>query len=110
MPDCLFCQIIREEIPSDQILETTNYVAFKDTHPKAPVHVLLVPKRHVERPEELRGNEITDMLQGAEDTAQILGIKDSGYRLVFNVGKQAGQEIEHVHLHLLGGAPAKNLY
>lgn len=110
MTDCLFCKIIREEIPSEQVLETTNYVAFKDIHPKTPVHVLIVPKRHVEKPEELRGEEIADMLNGSEEIAQILGVKESGYRLLFNVGTHAGQEIDHVHLHLLGGAPAKNIY
>ncbi len=110
MTDCLFCKIIREEIPSEQVLETTNYVAFKDIHPKAPVHVLIVPKRHVERPEELRPEEIADMLNGTEEIAQILGVKETGYRLLFNVGTHAGQEIDHVHLHLLGGAPAKSLY
>ncbi|HSX42077.1 MAG TPA: HIT domain-containing protein [Candidatus Saccharimonadales bacterium] len=110
MEDCLFCQIVREEVQSEQIIETTNYVAFKDIHPKAPVHVLIVPKRHVERPEELRGDEITDMLQGAEEVAQIMGVKDTGYRLVFNVGNHPGQVIDHVHLHLLGGAPAKSMY
>lgn len=110
MTDCLFCKIIRDEIPSEQVLETINYVAFKDIHPKAPVHVLIVPKRHVERPEELRPEEIADMLNGSEEVAQILGVKESGYRLLFNVGKHAGQEVDHVHLHLIGGAPAKSLY
>ncbi len=110
MNDCLFCKIVREEIPSEQVIETTNYVAFKDIHPKAPVHVLIVPKRHVERPEELRPDEISDMLTGSEEIAEILGVKEPGYRLVFNVGKSAGQEINHVHMHLLGGAPAKSIY
>lgn len=110
MNNCLFCRIVNQELPSDKVLETSHYVAFKDIHPKAPVHVLIVPKRHVERPEELRPDEIADMLQGAEEVAQILGVKDSGYRLIFNVGKHAGQEIDHVHLHLLGGAPAKGMY
>lgn len=110
MNDCLFCKIIREEIPSEQIIETSHYVAFKDIHPKAPVHVLIVPKRHVERPEELRPEEIADMLNGSEEVAEILGVKETGYRLLFNVGKHAGQEIEHVHMHLLGGAPATNMY
>ena len=91
-------------------METTTYVAFKDIHPKAPVHVLLVPKRHVERPEELTANEIADMMNGSEEVAQILGVKETGYRLLFNVGKHAGQEVDHVHMHLIGGAPAKSMY
>lgn len=110
MENCLFCKIIREEIPSEQILETSSYVAFKDIHPKAPVHVLIVPKRHVERPEELTPDEITDMLNGSEEIAEITGVKESGYRLLFNVGKHAGQEIDHVHMHLIGGSQARGLY
>ncbi len=110
MEDCLFCKIIREEIESEKVLETVDYVAIKDIHPKAPVHILIVPKRHVERPEELRADEIGEMLRGSEEVAQITGVKDSGYRLVFNVGSDSGQEVSHVHLHLIGGAPAKSMY
>jgi histidine triad (HIT) family protein len=110
MENCLFCQITAGRKPSDKVLETATYVAFKDIHPKAPVHVLIVPKRHVERPEELKPAEISDMLTGSEKIAQLLGVKDTGYRLVFNIGSHAGQEIEHVHLHLLGGALAQAMY
>jgi len=110
MDDCLFCKIIAETVPSQKILETTHYIAFHDIHPKAPVHVLIVPKRHVERPEELRSEEIHDMITGSEEIAQILSVKETGYRLLFNVGEHAGQEINHVHLHLIGGALAKAMY
>lgn len=110
MPDCLFCQIIRGEISSEKVMETSHYFAFKDIHPKAPVHVLIVPKRHVERPEELRAEELLDIFTGSEEIAQIQGVKETGYRLAFNVGTHPGQVIDHVHLHLLGGAPAKSLY
>ncbi|QQG50060.1 MAG: HIT domain-containing protein [Candidatus Berkelbacteria bacterium] len=110
MNDCLFCKIIREELESKKVLETSHYVAFHDIHPKAPVHVLIVPKRHVERPEELRADEIHDMLVGSEEVAQITGVKESGYRLLFNVGQHAGQEIDHVHMHLIGGTVSKALY
>lgn len=110
MNDCLFCKIIREELPSQKVLETSHYMAFHDIHPKAPVHVLIVPKRHVERPEELRSEEIHDMLLGSEEIAQILGVKETGYRLLFNVGTHAGQEIDHVHLHLIGGKQSGSMY
>lgn len=105
MDNCIFCQIIAEKFPSEKIIETAHYRAFKDAHPKAPVHILIVPKRHVERPEELRADELEDMFRGSEEVAQILGVKDTGYRLIFNVGKHAGQVVDHVHLHLLGGRP-----
>ena len=110
MNDCLFCKIAAGKLPSDKIIESSHYVAFKDIHPKAPVHVLIVPKRHVERPEELRSEELADMFTGSEEVAQILGVKDTGYRLIFNVCNHAGQIIDHVHLHLLGGAPAQSMY
>jgi histidine triad (HIT) family protein len=110
MENCLFCQIIAGKIPSEKVMETAHFVAFKDIHPKAPVHVLIVPKHHRMRPEELTADEITAMLAGTEEIAQILGVKDTGYRLVFNVGNHPGQEIDHVHLHLIGGAPAKSMY
>lgn len=110
MENCLFCKIMNGELPCEKVIETSHYIAFKDIHPKAPVHVLIVPKRHVERPEELRAEELGDMFTGSEEVAQILGVKETGYRLLFNVGLHAGQEIDHAHLHLLGGAPAKGMY
>ena|SRR3989344_5519676 len=110
MENCLFCKIMRGELPCEKVIETSHYIAFKDINPKAPVHVLIVPKRHVERPEELRPEELADMFTGSEEVGQILGVKETGYRLLFNVGKHAGQEIDHVHLHLLGGAPAKSMF
>ena len=110
MSECLFCQIISGGLPCEKVMETSHYMAFEDINPKAPVHILIVPKRHIERPEELRAEEIHDMLRGSEEIAQILGVKDTGYRLMFNVGTHAGQEIDHAHLHLLGGAPAKGMY
>ncbi len=110
MENCLFCKIISGELPCEKVIETSHYIAFKDIQPKAPVHVLIVPKRHVTRPEELREGEIHDILLGSEEIGQILGVKETGYRLVFNVGLNAGQAVDHVHLHLLGGAPAKGMY
>ncbi len=110
MNECLFCKIIKGEVESKKVLETSHYIAFHDIHPKAPVHVLIVPKRHVSRPEELRADEIHDMILGSEEIVQILGVKETGYRLLFNVGADAGQEIDHVHLHLIGGAQAKSMH
>jgi histidine triad (HIT) family protein len=110
MNDCIFCKIVRDELESQKVLETSHYIAFRDIHPKAPVHVLLVPKRHVARPEELRAEEIHDMLVGSEEVAQILGVKESGYRLLFNIGPDSGQEVPHVHLHLIGGKPSTAMY
>lgn len=108
--DCIFCKIAAGEIPCEKILETTQYIAFKDIHPKAPVHILIIPKQHRARPEDLSADEITAMLTGSEEVAQILGVKESGYRLLFNIGSHAGQVIDHVHMHLLGGKPSRGMY
>lgn len=107
---CLFCRIIKGEIPSEKIIETSQYYAFKDIHPKAPVHILIVPKQHRERPEDLTRDELSDMFRGSEEIAEIMGVKETGYRLLFNVGTHAGQVIDHVHMHLIGGKESKAMY
>ena len=90
--------------------KTKNFVAFEDAFPKAPVHVLIVPRRHIEKPDNLTSAEIGEMFELSKKVAQIKKVREDGYRLIFNVGKKAGQEIDHVHMHLIGGAPAKALY
>ena len=85
-------------------------IAFKDIHPKAPVHILIVPKQHTERPEELSQDELYDLFLGSEEIAKIMDVKKTGYRLLFNVGSHAGQVIDHVHLHLIGGKLSKAIY
>ena len=105
MPDdCLFCRIVRREIPATIVAETDDCVAFRDITPRAPVHVLVIPKAHV-----ASLNDATDAAQlgklmlVATDVARAEGIADSGYRTVVNTGPAAGQTVFHVHLHLLGG-------
>jgi len=85
-------------------------IAFKDIHPKAPVHILIVPKQHHERPEQLTQEELHDLFSGSEQIAKIMDVKETGYRLLFNIGRHAGQVIDHVHLHLLGGKQSKEMY
>lgn len=105
MPDtCLFCRIVRREIPATFVVETDDCVAFRDVNPQAPVHVLVVPRQHV-----ASLNDVTDPhLAGrlaivAAEIARKEGIADSGYRTVFNTNADAGQTVFHIHLHLLGG-------
>jgi len=107
---CLFCRIATKEAPSDQVGETERAYAFYDIAPKAPVHVLIVPKAHRSRPDELEADELTEMLKLARQIAEKLGVAKTGYRLVFNVGVDALQEIEHVHLHLLGGRRGGSIF
>lgn len=104
--DCIFCRIIKGELPADFVYRDEDMVVFQDRYPKAPVHVLIVPVEHIESVNALRephGAIISKMVLKAKDIAQSLGIHDSGYKLVINVGSGGGQIIFHLHIHLLGG-------
>ncbi|MDP3710532.1 MAG: HIT domain-containing protein [bacterium] len=102
--DCLFCKISSGEIKSDAVYEDAEVVVFKDIHPKAPVHLLVVPKEHIQSIAHLEVNHndiISKLIYTAKNTAA--NLKLNGYKLVFNVGREGGQVIDHLHLHLLGG-------
>lgn len=105
---CLFCDIAQRKIPSDIIYEDEFVVVFRDIAPKAPVHLLVVPRKHIETIDHL--DKIDQELVGhmiliAQKIARDQNISDDGYRLVFNVKKHAGQMVDHIHLHILGGKP-----
>lgn len=105
MPDCLFCSIVAGDIPADVVLSTDQVLAFRDIDPKAPTHVLVIPKDHHANVGELaqRDPELSGaLLDAARQVAEAEGIAD-GYRLVFNTGADAGQTVFHVHAHVLGG-------
>ena len=102
--DCVFCKIANKELPAEFIYEKNDILAFADIRPSAPVHYLIIPKEHVESVLHLSGDHretVSEMIFAAKEVADKLGLK--GYKLVFNVGKEGGQVIEHLHLHLLGG-------
>ncbi len=104
--DCIFCKIIKGEAPAEIIHQDENFVVFKDIHPKAPVHILIVPKKHIvsiNHLEEVDKELMGELFLVAAKIAQVAGIRDSGYKLVFNVGRGGGQLVDHLHLHLLGG-------
>ena len=104
--DCIFCRIISGEIPSDILYQDEQVVAFRDINPKAPVHLLLVPLKHIESVAELSEDEASIMghlVTVANRIAREAGISEKGYRLVVNSGPEGGQEVPHLHLHLLGG-------
>jgi histidine triad (HIT) family protein len=106
--DCLFCKIARKEIPATLVYEDDDVVAFDDIHPQAPTHVLVVPKRHVPSLDALEPAD--DSLAGklmrvAARIARERGVAGAGWRSVVNVGKDGGQLVFHVHLHMLGGRP-----
>ncbi len=107
---CVFCDVISGKLPSRKAYEDRLFVAFHDRHPKAPVHVLVVPKRHVQSVADLKitpsdQRMLGGMMMLARHVALELGLKDSGYRLVINTGLDAGQAVPHLHVHVLGGRP-----
>src|SRR5262245_10876801 len=104
--DCLFCRIIQREIPAAIVYEDDRVLAINDIDPKAPTHVLLIPKRHIESLADLEPDDdqlIGEMTRRAAAIAKERGVSASGFRTVFNTNRDAGQSVFHVHLHLLGG-------
>ncbi len=102
--DCLFCRIVRKEIPATLVAETDECVAFRDINPQAPVHVVIVPREHVASLNDALDAALIGRLSlVAADIARREGIAESGYRTVINTNRDAGQTVFHVHLHLLGG-------
>lgn len=103
---CIFCGIARGEVPATRVLDEDEVVAFRDLNPQAPVHVLLIPRRHIGSVDELTdddGDIVARLLLAARDLARSEGLSDGGYRIVTNVGSDGGQSVGHLHLHLLGG-------
>ena len=110
MTDCLFCGIVAGEVPADIVHRTETTVAFKDINPAAPLHVLVVPIRHIDDASGITapdGPVLADMLMAARAVAEQAGVAgpDRGYRLIFNVGPDAMNSVPHLHLHVLGGQP-----
>ncbi len=108
MSACLFCKIVQRTIPSVIVHEDEHALAFQDIHPQAPVHILVIPKRHVQSVQELESGDgalLGHLLQTCVKLAKQKGIGESGYRIVTNTGAQAGQTVFHLHFHLLGGRP-----
>ena len=102
--DCLFCRIVRKEIPAAIVLSDDHVVAFRDINPQAPVHIVIVPREHVPSLNEATDAEMLGRLSlAATKLARSEGIAESGYRTVVNTNRAAGQTVFHVHLHLLGG-------
>lgn len=101
---CIFCRIAGGDIPAKLVLENEHVVAFRDLDPKAPTHVLVVPKRHVATLDEAHdGAELGALMLGAAEVARREGLVEGGYRTVINCGKGAGQTVFHLHVHVLGG-------
>jgi len=104
MSDCLFCKFVAGEIKPDVVYEDDQVLAFRDINPQAPVHILIIPKKHIATLNELDDQSLAGtLLLTARNIAAQEGISEEGYRTVFNCKQQGGQEVYHIHLHLLGG-------
>ena len=104
MTNCLFCKMVSGEIKPDAVFEDDNVLAFRDINPQAPVHILVIPKRHIATLNDLDDAELSgQLLQTAVNLAKQEGLSEDGYRTVFNCNKNGGQAVYHLHLHLLGG-------
>jgi histidine triad (HIT) family protein len=107
---CLFCKIAAGEIPSTKVYEDELIYAFRDIAPQAPVHVLIIPRKHIESAQALTAEDdalLCHMFACARKIAESEGVAASGYRLITNVGDDAGQSVHHLHLHLIGGKALK---
>ncbi|MDD5738569.1 MAG: HIT domain-containing protein [Candidatus Pacebacteria bacterium] len=103
--DCIFCKIVNKELPADIVYENENVLAFKDIHPKAAVHILVVPKIHIESiNSENSENIVGDLILAAKNIIKRDNI--TGYKLLFNIGREGGQMVDHLHMHLLAGNPS----
>ncbi len=106
MTDCLFCRIVAGDVPANQVASSARTYAFRDINPGAPTHVLVVPRDHVENAHELRPEHaemLSELFATARQVADQEGLAERGYRLVVNVGADAGNTVAHLHLHVLGG-------
>lgn len=106
MPDCLFCKIIAGEIKSDKVYEDGDIMALKDINPKGPVHILLVPKKHYATLNDIPEKDlpvIANIFGTAQKIAKEMGVAETGYRTLVNTNRDSGQEVFHIHWHLIGG-------
>jgi histidine triad (HIT) family protein len=106
MEDCIFCKIVNKDIPAELIFEDAQIVAFNDINPQAPIHILIIPKEHFASLNDIPDEKkelLSHILLRARQIAQNIGIKEKGYRIVLNTARDSGQEVFHIHFHLLGG-------
>ena len=106
MSECLFCKIVDGDIPSTPVARSETALAIRDIEPQAPVHVLVIPKVHLTSADHVttaHGGIVDDLVLLAQEVAELEGVRESGYRLVFNVGPDAQMSVPHLHLHVLGG-------
>ena len=104
--DCLFCKIAAKQIPSQKVYEDEHVYAFKDIHPVAPVHIIVIPKMHIESVNEINdrnSREVQRLFEVIPKIARIAMVHDKGYRVITNIGENGGQTVKHLHFHIIGG-------
>jgi histidine triad (HIT) family protein len=106
---CIFCKIVKGEIPNQTILEDENFLAFNDINPTRKIHVLIIPKEHYASFDVTPPKIMSDLTEFIQKVAGVLDVKESGYRLITNIGEHGGQEVHHLHFHLIGGEPVGRL-
>lgn len=107
---CLFCKIIKKELPAEIVYEDKDVIVFKDINPKAPIHFLILPKKHIDSLIHLKNKDIYlagKLILVSKKIAKTFNLTQKGYKLVFNVGPGGGQMIDHIHLHFLSGKPLR---
>jgi len=104
---CIFCKIVEGEIPSNKVLENDDFLAFHDINPSAPIHVLVIPKKHIECFQDVSAELMAKATPFIQEITRKLGLDKTGYRLVTNNGSDGGQEVLHLHFHILGGGKLK---
>jgi histidine triad (HIT) family protein len=104
--DCIFCRIARGDLPAQVVWESEEVIAFEDVSPQAPVHTLVIPRRHFEHlGDDIPSDVLLEVFAAVPVVAAVKGIADSGYRIVVNNGPESGQTVPHLHVHIMGGAP-----
>jgi histidine triad (HIT) family protein len=101
---CIFCKIAKGELPANKVLESDDFLAFHDISPKAPIHILIIPKIHIENFQSTPPQLMAKMTSFIQEVAKKISLDKNGYRLIVNNGEDGGQEVMHLHFHLLGGA------
>ena len=100
---CIFCKIVDKEIPNKTVLEDEKFLAFEDINPQAKIHVLIIPKQHIDSFEQVSPELMAEMTSFIQKVAKVLDVDSSGYRLITNIGENGGQEVPHLHFHILAG-------
>lgn len=106
---CIFCKIVKGKLPSQIVLEDESFLAFNDINPTRKIHVLIIPKHHYTSFQDAPSNIMSSMSEFIQKVARKVDVHKSGYRLITNVGEDGGQEVHHLHFHLIGGEPVGRL-